>query len=282
MQLRRTAEDTTQETSFQAWSDFYAHLLKLFARKEGIAFKDGRIDQKCKDGKAGDKDFDLCMSEHFIEGQITDISVFDKDGKEFKIGDPKNPTLPKNPSRFVTHLEYMDLEYKAEESGEKIHVTGFQYDFFSENTEEAYKAGLERAKAALNMAYTAQAMGWTKVDFGNTTDPVERQMLIKACQHVGLDYGEEKPSQSSVKGVQVTPVSIENSAAINEALDAINKNPNMPDDQKQNVNPVMVAVNQAFTRFVENPRAPVGAKEKPSAKRTAPEPAAPAAAAVGM
>lgn len=64
-------------------------------------------------------------------------------------------------------------------------------DYNSQDFDMAYKALQERAKIALILAYSAKAAGWKSVDFGDTSDPVDRLMLTYACDHVGLKYKED-------------------------------------------------------------------------------------------
>lgn len=204
----------------------------------------------------------LCMMEHFMQGQVTNVSVFDKNNQQYKIGDPINTPL-ENIARAVIHVEHIDIEYIPfqNNTAEAITATGLQYDFKSEDQEESHKAGLEKAKAALNLAYTAKAMGWTKVNFGNTSDPVERQLLIKACQHVGLDFGEEKMWSSSQPETKIEdPKSWEALPAVQQTRDTINANKNITEEQKKMINPVFIMADNSFNAFMQNPTAPIGSK----------------------
>ncbi len=210
----------------------------------------------------GSEDF-LSITEHFIQGQITSISVFDKDNKQFKIGDPTNGAL-ENIVRAVIHVEHIDIEYTpaTDQTAEALTATGLEYDFKSEDQTEAYTAGLEKAKTALNLAYTAKAMGWTKVSFGDTSDPVDRQMLRRACRHVGLDFGEEKMFESSGSYVvNYTPEEWETSASVIEAQNSINSISNIKKEVLDKLNPLEIAANQAFDTFTHHYGAPIGSKK---------------------
>ena len=62
---------------------------------------------------------------------------------------------------------------------------------------------MEKACAAMALAYMAKANGWKEVNFGNTTDPVERMMLKTACESMNISCGNEKVWESSVEGVNI-------------------------------------------------------------------------------
>lgn len=250
MEARNTKKAEDSDIT-KSWSDLIAALLKLTYQKPDVVFKEG-----AKDGE----NVDLCLSEHFIESQITNISLYDQSGNEHKIINLSDANIPDNPVRIVIHIDHMNLEYiPADKAGhETLSITGQEYDIYSSDDVECYIAGREKAKAALNLAYAAQAMGWTEVDLGHTNDPMDRMFLMKACKHVGLNYGDEEWTASVVPGTQILQPDFLKSAAIQKAIQDIKS-------ENGKANPAILALNRSFEKFFESPKSSIPRKTKPVA-----------------
>lgn len=247
MDVRNTEK---QATTIQSWNILISVLLGLAYQKSSVAFKEG-----VKDGKEGiiqGQIVDLCQNEHFIESQITNLSIYDENNKEYKITSLNKADLPAKPKRVVIRIDHMDLEYIPADNtdNERILITGQQYNLYSSDEIECYYASREKAKAALNLAYTAKAMGWTQIDFGQTSDPIDRLFLMKACQHVGLDYDGEKLTSSIVPGATIIKPVFTNSVAIMNAKQGVDKRGSKAD-------PALIVVNEGFKAFFQSPESPL-------------------------
>lgn len=103
----------------------------------------------------------------------------------------------------------IDILKATKTSSAQISVSGFKYkcevvkDDRSESEmtpEEIQNRNLsdstfnmavsERSYAAIQMVEQAKSMGWSKVDFAGTADPIERYILSLACQQAGLEHTE--------------------------------------------------------------------------------------------
>ncbi len=90
--------------------------------------------------------------------------------------------------KFAAQFNNFFVEYNPDEQKFSAHGLIGRFDA-PETKEQAYTdaALREVMTAAVTMALSAKAAGWTKVDFGNTTDPVKKIALWRACQEIGLD-----------------------------------------------------------------------------------------------
>lgn len=139
----------------------------------------------------------LDSSGNFLETQITSVMALSKEGKEVSPtnNDEKGDvTFAETPAKAIAYLGYIKMEYQSQ-GPEKFQATGFKYDY--NNAEQADKAMRERTCAALSLAYAAKAKGWKKVNFDNTEDPIDRIVLMKACEYVGISCANEQSFTSA-------------------------------------------------------------------------------------
>lgn len=104
-------------------------------------------------------------------GPISDINLDDLRGK-----------------KFAAQFNNFFVEYNPDAQNFSAHGLIGRFDA-PEAKEEMYtNAALrEVMTAAVTLALSAKAAGWAKVDFGNTTDPVKKIALWRACESIGLD-----------------------------------------------------------------------------------------------
>lgn len=206
----------------------------------------------------------------FLATQITDVEIFDSQGASIPTpvatAEDKLPLIDsgRQAARVVARLDYLRMEYVPPAAGEieKFRVEGFKYNPCSNDIRESYKALQERAKAALNLAYAANAKGWTKIDFGQTSDPVMRAMLMLACKHVGLDTGQEGIGGSCVPGVKVDPLPPLNTPFLKAFIqDNIKLKNNPPTETTPNIL-FDAAHTLGIETFIKHPTAPIDGQNR--------------------
>ena len=196
------------------WLSFYNYLFNLIHRSQ---LKTGITGTFIKDAKTN---ISTNATAQF-RGQFNFITIYDQDHKPRKLHDPHQPQITDNPTRVVAHISHIEVEYKnPDKSAPFIEARGFKHDLHSsniprptENTTEANRPIVneshaylaERAEAAFAMVYMAKAKGMTSVNFMDTSDPVDRAMLIQACKHLDVSYGAETLMSSSV-GTAIDPM----------------------------------------------------------------------------
>lgn len=162
----------------------------------------------------------LDSSGNFLESQITSVMALAKNGDELpptNNGQNGNVTFSETPAKVIAYLGHIKMEYQAD-APEKFQATGFKYDYNDKG--QVDQAMRERAAAALSLAYAAKAKGWKKVNFDNTEDPVDRLMLMKACDYVGLSFGKEKTYTSIPMNKNIQPTNdLINGALLNQKID---------------------------------------------------------------
>lgn len=133
--------------------------------------------------------------EIFLTKYMTDIFTVDGDrlSSVFK-GDIKAETLIQDKKGLVCEYQYIRLHYEHEKN--TFNITNLRGDLTSQRAKDdeiyANNTLCENSMAALILAQSAKAAGWTSVNFGNTTDPAKRYALQVACQYVGIDCSSEK------------------------------------------------------------------------------------------
>jgi hypothetical protein len=165
----------------------------------------------------------LCMNRHFLESQISSVFILDNNHKKRPlpaVSDRSTFEALKNHSKgIVAQIDHLEMTYypPAEDKSEYLEATGMRHNVMSQDSNEAGKALIEKAKSALNLAYAAKAKGWSKVTFGQTSDYMDRKMLILACEYVGIDYSNEKLDLSA-HGVQVTSAPSKETPLMQDAM----------------------------------------------------------------
>jgi hypothetical protein len=191
-------------------------------------------------------------SNHFLNAQISSVDWYDLKGHKQTIYNFQDFLPTEKPSKLVTKIGYLEIEYTPKSKGqnERVSVSGLEYDANSTDLDESMGGMMEKACAAMALAYMAQANGWTEVNFANTTDPIERALLINACDSLHINYGRETVWESAVEGVDVTDESAyAKSSFIQTAIVA--------DVKKQGIAPeevdlVQAAASAAFNMYTEN------------------------------
>ena len=140
---------------------------------------------------------------HFLGTQITSVMALrnKKPTTATKDESGKPIQFKEQPDQVIAYLGDVEVEYIPGDN-EKFEARNFKDYHDPKLMNDAID---ERISAAYSLAYLAKASGWEKIDFGHTTDPVDRYLLISACKAVDLSYGDEKIFSSSVGGVQVDP-----------------------------------------------------------------------------
>lgn len=96
---------------------------------------------------------------------------------------------------IITYNDYYDVEFVPGKADKKeldsFTIKNLKHDYMDTDASVATYAFLEQAKAAMILVQTAKEAGWTKVDFGNTSDPLQRYMLQRACKIFALDCSSE-------------------------------------------------------------------------------------------
>ena len=90
--------------------------------------------------------------------------------------------------------------YLPQAPGRHEHITcrHLEMDYTDKNKVEAEQAVIERVKAAMILAHSAKALGWTKVNFGDTSDELSRYILKLVCKDIGLDASSEEVAESKI------------------------------------------------------------------------------------
>lgn len=109
---------------------------------------------------------------------------------------------PDTKEELVTTIydRHFTVFYLPRAEGRHEHITcqKLEMDYTDKNKVQAEQAVIERVKAAMILAHSAKAMGWKKVNFGDTTDELSRYILKLICKDIGLDASSEKIVESKI------------------------------------------------------------------------------------
>lgn len=188
---RQRLQDDHKKNTAQNWTDLLAVLFQMSYALQP-EFKINPSDP-------------ISASSHFLTSKIETIDWYDESGEKHTLTSYHEQLPSKNPQRIVAKIKHIELEYLPAQKNEdeKFKASGQQYDVTSQDFEEANNAMMEKALAAQSIAYMAQANGWDSIDFDKTNDPIDRAMLMLACDRLGIDYGDETIHKSAVNGVTV-------------------------------------------------------------------------------
>ncbi len=136
-------------------------------------------------------------SEHLIlartiVSQFRGFTLYDDEGNSVSEKTVKPDNCQSSVSRIVMQFETFNVEYvraKSEDSG-KFKASGFQYK--TDDYDNFDKALEERIEAAYVLVYKAKKAGWENINFGDTSDPVERCILMYVCDSVGLSCAKDE------------------------------------------------------------------------------------------
>lgn len=111
---------------------------------------------------------------------------------------------PKDHSTANTNAVYdhhFMVHYIAANAGktDMLHIKDLNMDYKDKNKTIADQAIIEKVKAAMILAHSAKVLGWTKVSFAETTDPLSRLALKMACTELGLKADSEKIDTTSLE-----------------------------------------------------------------------------------
>lgn len=240
-----TPEDDKQPDN---WAEFWAKMLEL-VHSSKLQFKKRNDDH-------------LCADEHFLSVQIKSVDWYDKKGQRHTFTTYHELPSPDEVDRVVAKVRHIELEYIPAQSGKNaiVQASGHQYDVRSSDFEEAHNAMMEKALSAISLAYMAKADGWEEVNFDQTEDPIDRYMLMLACDRLGIGYGDEGVYVSNIDGVTVkSEEEYESSPYIKATIAEIKKKGHDPDESDL----IASAAQMAFESYLES-RPPVHPKNRNS------------------
>lgn len=135
--------------------------------------------------------FQLSLEEdQLLLRHLTDIYALDREGQKHKVSGNRIPPSVQPQNLFI-EFGHVGLTYTPAELAPNrqpvLTASGFEHDYKTAQARPEFMEAIDEmiVMAALQ-ARTARVIGLQRVNFGNTTDPLQKLILFEACQREGL------------------------------------------------------------------------------------------------